>query len=134
MGEIVARRREGFTHDVSIDGHEIVVDEPESKGGNDIGPAPSRLLAASLASCVAITVEMYADRKGWDLPELEVSVAIEGDPTREAAAYAVTLTLPAGLSADQTERITRIAGKCPVHRAIVGEREISVASRVGATE
>lgn len=131
MAEIVARRRRGFTHDVTIDGHRLVVDEPHSKGGDDIGPAPSKLLAASLVSCVAITVEMYADRKGWELPDLAVSVEVEGDPTREAARYAVALELPDGLDADQIERIIRIAGKCPVHKAIAEERTITV-SRAGS--
>jgi putative redox protein len=133
MGEIVAKRLRGFTHEVVIDGHELIVDEPPAKGGDDNGPAPSRLLAASLASCIAITVEMYADRKGWELPELEVGVEIGGDPTREAASYAVTLRLPDGLSEDQVERIERIAGKCPVHRAIAEGRTITLSSRVGAS-
>lgn len=134
MGEIVAKRRHGFTHDVLVDGHELVVDEPQSKGGDDNGPAPSRLLAASLASCVAVTVEMYADRKGWELPELKVAVEIEGDPAKEPASYALTLELPDGLTDDQIERIERIAGKCPVHRAIAEERTITVGSRVAAPE
>jgi putative redox protein len=134
MGEIVARRRGRLTHEVRVDGHELVVDEPPGKGGDDKGPAPSRLLAASLASCVAITVEMYAERKGWELPELEVAVEVVGDPTREQAAYEVTLKLPDGLSADQIERIERIAGKCPVHKAIAEERTITVASRGASAE
>lgn len=134
MSEIVAKRRDGFTHDVLIDGHELTLDEPPEKGGHDAGPSPTRLLAASLAGCVAVTVEMYADRKGWELPDLEVAVATEGDPIKEAANYAVTLHLPAGLSEDQVERIERIAGKCPVHKAIAEGREITVGSRVAGSE
>ena len=65
---VVARRREGYAHDVEIEGgHSLISDEPESVGGTDTGPSPTRLLAASLAACTAITVEMYADRKGWDV-------------------------------------------------------------------
>ena len=75
MVEVTARRREGFTHDVEIDGEErLVIDEPEESGGANEGPSPTRTLAAALAACTAITVEMYADRKGWDLGAVEVEV------------------------------------------------------------
>src|SRR6478609_6061850 len=54
--------------DLFVAGREIVVDEPASDGGTDTGPRPTQLLASSLAGCTAITIEVYADRKGWDLP------------------------------------------------------------------
>jgi uncharacterized OsmC-like protein len=68
----VARRRSGYTHDVEVRGHSLVADETEEDGGDDQGPRPTEMLAVALASCTAITVEMYADRKGWDLDEVEV--------------------------------------------------------------
>ena len=118
---VVARRREGYTHDVEIEGgHSLVSDEPESTGGNDAGPSPTRLLATSLAACTAITVEMYADRKGWDVGTLEVDVetSYEGPvPTR----FDVTLHLPDDLEPGQTEKLLVIAGKCPVHKALTAE-------------
>ena len=55
----------------------MVFDEPESAGGTDTGPSPSRVVAAALAACTAITCEMYAERKGWDLGEVEVDVDID---------------------------------------------------------
>ena len=66
---VVARRRSGFAHDIEIDDgdHRLVVDEPVEAGGTDAGPSPARLVAAGLASCVAITMEMYAERKGGSL-------------------------------------------------------------------
>ena len=66
--KVVARRREGFAHEVEIEGgHTLLVDEPARVGGTDTGPSPGRLLAASLAACTAITIEMYAERKGWEI-------------------------------------------------------------------
>ncbi len=66
--KVVARRREGFAHDVEIEGgHTLRVDEPTAAGGTDTGPSPTRLVAAGLAGCTAITMEMYAERKGWDV-------------------------------------------------------------------
>ena len=83
---VTARRRgeEGFTHDVEIEGgHKLVVDEPAAAGGADLGPKPTLLLASSLAGCTAITMELYAARKGWDLGEVEVDVDVD---LREGAA------------------------------------------------
>jgi putative redox protein len=79
------------------------------------------LLAASLASCTAITMEMYAGRKGWDLGHVEVDVeytpAERGCPTK----FELVLRLPADLPEEQVERLKVIAAKCPVHRALDGE-------------
>jgi putative redox protein len=121
----VARRVEGFAHSVEVDGHELLVDEPTEDGGTNKGPSPTRLLTASLASCTAITVVMYADRKGWDVGELEVSAEFERPKRGETAHFDVTIRLPAALSDEQVERLEVIAGKCPVHRTLVGEVEVN---------
>ncbi len=118
MVKVVARRRNGFTHDVEIEGgHTVVIDEPAAAGGNDEGPSPVRLLGASLAACTAITMEMYAERKGWDLGEVDVEVEIEYDGPAPAA-FTVRLGLPDGLDEEQRRRLLVIAGKCPVHKAL----------------
>src|SRR3954454_20260562 len=80
--KVVARRKVtegnrsgGFAHEIDMEGgHTIGVDEPHDSGGTDTGPSPGRLLAASLASCTAVTMEIYAERKGWDVGAVEVGV------------------------------------------------------------
>lgn len=130
MPHAVARRVEGYAHDVEIDGeHALRMDEPEEAGGTDTGPRPTRVLAASLAACTAITVEMYADRKGWDLGDLRVEVDMEYDGPAPSA-FAVTLHLPGGLSEEQLERLRVIAGKCPVHRVLASETSVTITDRV----
>jgi len=128
---VVARRRQGFAHDVEIEGgHTVRIDEPtEVQGGADTGPSPTRLLAASLAGCVAVTVEMYAARKGWEVGavEVEVDVAYEAYAPRS---FAVTLRLPAELSAEQRGRLAEIARRCPVHGVLAGRTPVSVSDRV----
>lgn len=131
MATATATRRDGFAHDLRIGEHTLISDEPESVGGNDEGPSPTRLLAGSLAACTAITVEMYADRKGWELPDLSVDVDVEGDPTKGEAVYRVLLHLPGGLTEEQTGRLVTIAGKCPVHRLLARETTIHTDHRVG---
>jgi putative redox protein len=119
-----ARRRSGYAHDVEVDtGHTVLIDEPVSKGGKDEGPSPSRMLAASLAACTAITVEMYADRKGWDLGNLEVEVDGELAGKSGPSKFDVLLRLPKALDAEQRRRLVIVAGKCPVHRALAHEVE-----------
>jgi putative redox protein len=117
-----SRRVDGrLEQDVEIRGHHLTADEPRNHGGDDSGPSPQELLAASLASCTAITIEMYADRKGWDVGEIAVDVHYEpaqrGSPTR----FKMDVDLPKELPEDQRERLMQIAAKCPVHRTLEGE-------------
>ena len=117
----IARQRERYTHDVKAGDHTITVDEPVTSGGEDLGPSPQELLAAALASCTAVTMEMYAQRKGWDTNGLAVDVqytpAERGCPTK----FELVLKMPAHLDEEQIERLKVIAAKCPVHRTLEGE-------------
>jgi len=124
VSRATARRIEGYAHALSIRGHELTADEPESAGGTDTGPNPQELLAASLASCTAITIEMYAGRKGWDLGTVEVEVDHSSDAPGHAR-FDVLIKIPNPLPEEQQERLRQIAGKCPVHRALTGQAEIS---------
>jgi putative redox protein len=116
-------RREGgsFRHSVRVRDHQLTVDEPLQEGGQDSGPDPQELLAVSLASCTAITMEMYAARKGWDIGHVEVDVqyspAERGCPTR----FELVMRLPDDIPEEQVDRLRAIAAKCPVHRALDGE-------------
>jgi len=120
----IARRVQGYTHEVEVDGHTVVTDEPPEAGGNDEGPSPARLLTASLAACTATTVEMYADRKGWELGAVEVDVEFHPAPRGETSRFEVDVSIPMPLSGEQLERIKTIAGKCPVHRVLTDDVEI----------
>jgi putative redox protein len=128
--KVVAQRRSGYAHDVEIEGgHVVRIDEPTAAGGTDTGPSPTRLLAASLAGCTAITIEMYAERNEWEVGQVEVDVDVEyrdGSPI----SFAVTLRLPSELSDEQRKRLLVVAGKCPVHRLIAGETEVTISDKI----
>jgi putative redox protein len=129
---VVARRRSGFAHEVEVEGgHTIVVDEPTEVGGADTGPGPTQLLAMSLASCVAITMEMYAARKEWEIGDVGVDVDVAYDGFVPSS-FAVSLRLSPELSDEQRERLAAIARKCPVHKALVGDTTVEVSERVEA--
>src|SRR6516225_1062583 len=120
--KVSARRNgTGLRHTVDVRDHQIVVDEPLTSGGGDAGPDPRELLAVSLASCTAITMEMYAARKGWDIGPVEVDVeysaAERGCPTK----FELVMRFPDDVPEEQVQRLCAIAAKCPVHRALDGE-------------
>ena len=121
---VVVRRRSGYEHEVEMREHRLIVDEPEDKGGTDQGPAPSELLAASLGSCTAITLEMYADRKEWGLGTLEVAVDYTQPTVDHPPTFDVTITLGAELSEETRDRLLTIAGKCPVHKALTSQNVV----------
>jgi putative redox protein len=118
---IARRRTRTFSHRIDIRSHQLTADEPVEHGGEDEGPTPQELLAASLASCTAITMEMYAKHKGWDIGPIEVeceySPAERGCPTH----FNLVLRLPSGCSEEQVEKLRVIAAKCPIHRTLDGE-------------
>ena len=118
----VARLAGGkLVQEVTIRGHELTADEPKDEGGDDEGPSPQELLAASLASCTAITMEMYAQRKGWEVGDMSVDVNYEpaqrGSPTR----FEMVVKMPKELPEEQRQKLMQIAAKCPVHRTLEGE-------------
>jgi putative redox protein len=119
----IARRNAAstFSHQLDVRQHHLTIDEAADHGGDDEGPNPQELLAAALASCTAVTMEMYAKHKGWELGPVEVECeytpAERGCPTK----FKLAVRLPSGLSEEQIERLGVIAAKCPVHRTLDGE-------------
>jgi putative redox protein len=116
-----ATRSGSLRQAVRIRDHQLTIDEPIDMGGEDQGPSPQEILAASLAACTAITMEMYAKRKGWDVGDVEVACdytpAERGCPTR----FNLVMRFPDSMSDEQVERLRVIAAKCPVHRTLEGE-------------
>ena len=118
MRTAVVRRRDGYEHQIEMRQHRLIIDEPEDKGGTDRGPMPAELLAASLGSCTAITMEMYAARKEWGLGSVEVSVDFTEATVDDPPTFDVRITLGAQLSKENRDRLLTIASKCPVHKAL----------------
>ena len=94
----------------------ITADEPAALGGTDAAPTPYDLLAASLATCIAITVRMYARRKGWELEPFSVEVRLDREDRPHNCS--VDVRLPPGTDPARAERLRMIATRCPVHRTL----------------
>lgn len=120
----------GYTTMIKAGKHFITADEPETVGGNDFGPSPYELLSSSLATCTAMTLRMYANRKSLDLQEIRVHVNhskqhIEDLERNERIDHFERhVELEGTLTADQRTRLLEIADKCPVHKTLTGEIKI----------
>src|SRR5260370_9867681 len=116
MAATAGRAGNSLRHGVDVnDRHVIATDEPLSLGGDDTGPAPHELLAATLASCVATMIAMYAQKRNWELGELSVDVVYDNESTPRR--FALVTPLPSGLSPDQRRRLARVAQPSALRRA-----------------
>ena len=97
--------------------HQLMADEPSTGGGADAGPSPFGLLLSALAACTAMTLRMYADRKGWAVDTIEVDARYDVDDDGKGT-IGRTITLPADLPTDQRDRLADIAERTPVTLAI----------------
>ncbi|MGE5186322.1 MAG: OsmC family protein [Acidobacteriota bacterium] len=102
--------------------HELLCDEPEAHGGGDLGPPPYALLAASLGACTAITLRMYAARKGWPIEPLEIDVRVFRTEDTERIERAIRVAPE--LTLDQKKRLLEIADKTPVTKTLGRGTEI----------
>ena len=136
---LVTGGRSGLLQRVTAGPHHFVADEPEDHGGTDAGPTPYELLLASLGTCTAMTLRMYADRKGWPLHQASVRLAharihakdCEECDTQEGKIDRMerVLELEGDLSDEQRQRLLEIADRCPVSRTLTTETK--VATRLG---
>jgi putative redox protein len=121
---VTVEGKTGYAQSIRSGAHAWTSDEPVSRGGTDTGPNPTALLLSALASCTAITLRMYAERKKWDLGVIRVRCALfprkEERPRIERE-----ITFSASLSADQRANLGEIAEKTPVTKIVRDGSEIT---------
>lgn len=105
--------------------HTLLTDVAAAEGGDDLAPDPHALLDAALGACTALTVRMYAARKGWPLENADVVITHEESPGHYRLRRVVTLR--GELTAEQRARLLEIANKCPIHRVLSGDISIETA-------
>ena len=110
--------------DMQTGAHALVADEPATAGGQDAGPSPYGYILAGLGACTAMTLRMYAQRKGWDLGEVQVALTLRKDD-EGATHIARELTCSAPLDEEQWQRLLDIAGKTPVTRTLMAGSAIT---------
>lgn len=111
-------------------GHFIYSDEPESAGGTDEGMSPAALLLASLGSCTAITIRMYADRKQYNLDAIKIDLAIcSEDQMDKSTTITRTIEFTGQLSEEEKARLMQIADKCPIHKILSNPVKIETSAK-----
>lgn len=123
-----------YQHEATSRGHSVIVDEPEKVGGSDEGMNPYEYLLTALGGCTAITLRMYAERKGWDLQDVTIELSHENVHAEDCeecetgegklAVLRRRIRLTGELDDEQRERLLEIADKCPVHRTLEGTIEV----------
>jgi putative redox protein len=104
----------------------LLMDEPENLGGNDLGPDPFSTFLASLAGCTLSTLRMYIDRKGWDIPEIKISLNLYQQTNEELETTITrTVSFSGNASTEQKERLLVIADKCPISKLLKGNTTIN---------
>lgn len=111
-----------FAQSIVVRHHRVIADEGVELGGTDSGPNPAELLLGALGSCVAMTLQMYAGRKGWETGAIQVDLT--GRDENGVFVVERRLSFAAPLTEAQRARLTEIAGRCPVSRRITGAVEI----------
>ncbi len=134
--QVVARLTtdSNFTTHIKAGLHRFTADEPTNVGGDNFGPSPYELVSAGLAACTAMTLQMYAKRKKWDLEEVIVHTdhhkiyiddcdsCVTGD-FQDSSKQKIdkidrVISVHGDLSQEQKNRLKEIAGRCPVHRTL----------------
>lgn len=123
-----------FTTYMRLGDHNLIADEPTVFGGNNFGPSPYQYISAALAACTAMTIQMYARRKKWDVLNVTVHVdhsqehAVDCKNCEDDSAKMDTLlrdiSFEGSLSEEQRSRLLEIADKCPVHRTLSSRMQI----------
>lgn len=145
MASVTISHVPGTAYQTRIETAELafIGDEPESSGGDGLGPSPYELLLAALGHCTVLTILLYARRKGWTVEGVSVRSSherrviedgLDGKSSRRKVERIVQeIGLPDGLDGEQRARLMEIAGKCPVHRTLTGELEIVDVEMAAAT-
>ena len=134
--EVVAslKKEDGFTTRMTLGDHSSIADEPEKVGGKNFGPTPYEFVSAGLSACTAMTIQMYAKRKEWDVAHVEVHTTYnrehaadckncEDDKTK-IDTFKRRISFKGDLDDKQKKRLLQIADKCPVHKTLHSETQV----------
>ena len=111
-----------YKTELVVGSHHLLADETKEDGGQDEGPEPPEFLDAALASCTAITLRMYADKKNWPLEK--VTVNVHHEKAEWKTVFKRSVQLDGDLTEVQRQRLLEIANACPVHKILVNPIEV----------
>jgi uncharacterized OsmC-like protein len=127
--QVKSNTSQKYQQEIKSASHSFLSDAPESVGGLATGPNPHELLLASLGSCTAITIEMYAQKKGWDLKSVKVDLQEESvddpaNPGKKLSKITRDIKVEGDFDAEQIESLKAAADRCPIHKILQGPKTI----------
>ena len=125
MVEVVGNLNEKYTIENKTKEHSWIVDEPKSIGGLDLGPKPDEVLLSALVSCKAITMKMYAERKGWDVQNVSVKLRM-GEKIGDKTEIEKSIKIEGELDESQLARLIDVSGRCPMAKLVANSIEFKL--------
>ncbi len=134
MHKVTLSNVSGYKTELSARGHSILSDEPLDANGTDTGMNPYELLLSAIGACKAITMRMYAERKGLPLEDVSIELVHEKIPAEECEnsdaktgkidKISIKVDIKGDLSEEQKARILEIGEKCPVQKTVLSDVKI----------
>lgn len=130
MSEVSVKSTAGtpYKQEIKAGQHTLTADAPKEFGGAAGGPEPHELLLSALGACTSITIQMYAQRKGWDVKNISVNLKEESveDPDNQGKISKITreIDIEGDLTQEQIDSLKAIADKCPIHKLLNGPKQI----------
>lgn len=123
----VSSTRSHYQQQIGIRQFQLAADEPIEVGGADTGPTPTEYVLAGLGACKTMTIQMYAERKGWPVENISVDITLEKTP--DGTQVHALLTLEGDLTDEQRQRMKEIGDRCPVHKLLSNSLTIQTTLR-----
>lgn len=128
--QVKARADQQFKQEIKAGSHQFASDAPKSVGGTETAPEPHELLLGALGACTSITLQMYAQRKGWDLKDVVVDLAEEQvedpeTPGKKISKITRQIAVSGSLSQEEVDQLKTVADKCPIHKLLSGPKQIT---------
>lgn len=125
---VVSGAAAGLQQQIKVGNHNLVADAPKEAGGHDAGLNPHELLLASLGACTAMTLRIFAGKRSWDLKDVEVILEesqVEDAEGKKKTVIAREIKVTGQLDQEQLDTLKNIADKCPIHKLLAGQTEVS---------
>ncbi len=127
--QVKSNTSQQYQQEIKAASHSFLSDAPKAFGGLETGPDPHELLLASLGSCTAITLQMYAKKKGWDLKSVNVDLREESiddpeNPGKKVSKITREIKVEGNFDAEQIDSLKSAADRCPIHKLLSGPKQI----------
>jgi putative redox protein len=118
----------GLKHQITAGSHTLTSDAPKDVGGQETGPDPHELLLASLGACTSMTLKLFAGKRGWNLETVQVELQedqVDDGDGKKKTVITREIKVTGQLEQEQLDSLKAIADKCPIHKLLTGQKEIS---------